>query len=262
MTCCGCAELRPELATPLDVAADNGDAPAREKVPSRGDSRTKHAWISLVALVALLVVAGATVLWVGLPDLEAVRGYLTDAGSLAPGLFVGGYALVTLLPLPKNAFAALAGALFGLALGVAVVLAAALIGAAAAFALSRALGRDAVERITGGRVGQIDALLSQRGVVAVVGVRLVPVLPFTAINYAAGLSSVRPRDYALGTALGIVPGTVSFVALGAYGTSPGSWPFVVSGASLALLTLGGFLIARRSRTRPSHLQEIPEGRQK
>ncbi len=47
--------------------------------------------------------------------------------------------------------------------------------------------------------------------------RLVPVLPFTAINYAAGLTSVRTRDYTIGTAVGIVPGTVSIVALGTFG---------------------------------------------
>jgi len=103
------------------------------------------------------------------------------------------YALVTLLPLPKNVFAALAGVLFGLLLGVVVVLLAALLGAAAAFALSRVLGRDAVERITGARVARVDALLNHRGIIAVIAVRLVPVLPFTAINYAAG-TDVGPHE--------------------------------------------------------------------
>ena len=262
MTRCGCVELRPAAGALLEGATDEGGVGAHDAVRQRGDSPTTHAWARLLVLVALLVVAGATVLWVGLPDLATLRVYMADAGPLAPGLFVVGYAMVTLLPLPKNAFAALAGAMFGLLLGIVVVLVAALIGAAVAFALSRALGRDAVERLTGGRVERVDAVLSRRGVLAVVGVRLVPVLPFTAINYGAGLTSVRTRDYAIGTALGIVPGTVSFVALGAYGTSPGSWPFVVSGASLVLLTLGGFLIARRPRKRHRRREAIPEGRQK
>ena len=107
--------------------------------------------------------------------------------------------MVTLLPLPKNVFAALAGVLFGLLLGIVVVLLAALLGAAA-FALTRVLGRDAIERIAGSRVARVDALLARRGRPAVIAVRLVPLLPFTAINYAAGLTSVRTRDYAIGTA--------------------------------------------------------------
>ena len=123
----------------------------------------------------------------------------------------------------------------------------ALIGACGAFGLSRWLGRDTVQRITGGRVERVDAMLSRRGVRAVVGVRLVPVLPFTPINYAAGLSAVRTRDYVLGTAVGIPPGTASFVALGAYGSEPGSLPFVVALVSLVLVAtgLGGAHLVRR-----------------
>ena len=212
-------------------------------------STSRATWLRLIALVVLLVLGSATAMWVGLPDVPALQARIADAGPLAPALFVLVYALVTLFPLPKNVFAAMAGVLFGLAWGVLVVMAAALIGAAVAFALSRALGREAVERITGGLVERVDALLSRRGVLAVLGVRLVPVLPFTAINYAAGLTSVRTRDYAIGTTLGILPGTVSFVALGTYGTDPGSWPFLASAGALLLLTTGGLLVARRSRKR-------------
>ncbi len=77
--------------------------------------------------------------------------------------------------------------------------------------------------------------------------RLVPILPFTVINYSAGLTAVRTRDYAIGTAVGIVPGTVSFVALGAFGTDPGSWPFLIPATVLIALTGGGLLVARKSR---------------
>jgi len=213
--------------------------------PPRPSGRA--AWARLLALVAILAAAGVTAVIVGLPDAQQLRAQVAGAGPAGPALFGLLYALVTLLPLPKNVFAALAGVLFGLVLGVVVVLLAALLGAAAAFTLSRVLGRDAVERITGSRVARVDALLNQRGIPAVIAVRLVPVLPCTAINYAAGLTSVRTRDYAIGTAVGIVPGTVSFVALGTFGTTPGSWPFLISAAALIILTGGGLLAARRSR---------------
>ncbi|GAB2777035.1 TVP38/TMEM64 family protein [Nocardioides salsibiostraticola] len=203
----------------------------------------------LLVLVAILAAAGVVAALVGLPDKESLRQQVSDAGALAPAAFIGIYALLTLLPLPKNVFSGLAGILFGLVWGVVVVMVAALLGAAAAFGLSRLLGRDAVERLIGNRVARVDDLLSRRGILSVVVVRMVPVLPFTAINYAAGLTAVRTRDYAIGTTLGILPGTVSFVALGAYGTHPGSWPFVVSVAALLLLTVGGLIVARRSRAK-------------
>ncbi|XAS66990.1 VTT domain-containing protein [Micrococcaceae bacterium Sec5.7] len=52
------------------------------------------------------------------------------------------------------------------------------------------LGREAVEKFTGARVEKVDRLLRRRGLAPMIGVRLVPVLPFTAINYAAGLTSI------------------------------------------------------------------------
>ena len=131
-------------------------------------------------------------------------------------MFVVVYAVSTLAPLPKNVFSAAAG----LVVGVLVVLVGAVLGAVAAFWLGRLLGRDAVERLSGARIARVDALLRRRGVLALIAVRLVPVLPFTAINYAAGLSVVRTRDYLIGTSVGIIPGTIAYVTLGSYGSSP------------------------------------------
>ena len=76
-----------------------------------------------------------------------------------------------------------------------------------------------------------------------------PLFPFMAVNYAAGLSAVRQRDYLLGTAVGIVPATVGYTALGAYGTSPLSWPFAAAVLAVAVLTLGAGYAARRLRNR-------------
>ena len=57
-------------------------------------------------------------------------------------------------------------------------------------------------------------MLRRQGVAAVVA-RLTPVLPFTIVNYGAGVSAVPRRDFLVGTAVGIVPGTVGYAALGA-----------------------------------------------
>jgi uncharacterized membrane protein YdjX (TVP38/TMEM64 family) len=201
-------------------------------------------------VLAIVVVVAFTV---DLPDPARLREQISSAGWAAPVVFVALYVLVTLAPVPKNVLSALAGLMFGLVPGVLLVLVAALIGAHAAFALGRCLGRAAVERLTSTRVAEVDRLLARRGLLAVIAVRLVPVVPFTAINYTAGLTGVRLRDYALGTAVGIVPGTVAYVTLGTYGATPGAWPFLVSAAALVALSAGGILAARarrESRSRP------------
>jgi len=201
----------------------------------------------LGVLVALIAVSVVVALTIDLPSAPEVRQRVDSYGWAAPVVFVGSYALITLAPVPKNVLSAAAGLMFGLVTGVLLVWVAALLGALTAFGLGRLLGRDAVERLTSTRVQQVDELIARRGLLAVVVVRLVPVVPFTAINYTAGLTGIRFWQYTVGTAIGIVPGTVAYVALGTYGTTPGSWPFLVSAAALVLLSVGGGLLAIRRR---------------
>ncbi|MGV8896316.1 MAG: TVP38/TMEM64 family protein [Rhodoglobus sp.] len=187
-----------------------------------------------------------------LPSVDAIRAAATDAGWLGAVLFVVGYGLATLTPIPKIVVSIAAGLTWGWALGVVLVYAGALIGAALAFAIGRALGREAIERFTGARVAKVDEILEHRGLMALIGVRLVPVLPFTVINYTAGLTSVSRRDYAIGTMLGILPGTIAYVAVGAFGTTLG-WPFYVAAGALGLLTVAGVVYSVRARRRHTRI---------
>ncbi len=67
----------------------------------------------------------------------------------------------------------------------------------------------------------------------------------------------RLWDYALSAELGIVPGTISFVPLGTYAIAPGSWPFVFSITTLAVLTVGGLVLARQHRHHGRHAATAP-----
>lgn len=216
------------------------------------DARARRARPGPLRRLALLVlfVALATVAVAVLPTptVAQMRTMLDGIGWWGVPAFVVGYAALTLAPVPKSVLSVSAGVLFGFAGGVMIVYLAAVLGATAAFWLGRALGREAVEKFTGTRVAKVDQVLRRRGFVAVVGVRLVPVLPFTAINYSAGLTSVGWWPYFFGTLLGIVPGVLSFVALGAYGLEL-EWPAWVALGVLAALTLAGAVVAVRARRR-------------
>lgn len=218
-------------------------------IPSTRRATTPGTRARLVLFVGLVAAAVAVALIVELPSALEVREWVASYGWMAPLVFVGGYALVTLAPVPKNVLSAAAGLLFGLVSGALLVWVAAMLGALTAFGLGRLLGRDAVEQLTSTRVQAVDELLARRGLLAVVVVRLVPVVPFTAINYTAGLTGIRWWHYTVGTAVGIIPGTVSYVALGAYGSAPGSWPFLISAGALVALSLAGLVAARRHRSR-------------
>jgi len=195
------------------------------------------------ALVLIVLAAIGLAVVLGTPDVAAMRSRVDAAGRWGPALFFVLYAGLTLLPSPKALLTAAGGALFGLWVGAGLALAAALVGAIASFGLGRLLGRDAVDRLIRGRLARVDEMLADHGLSAVLVVRLVPLVPFTAINYASGLSGVGFRPYVLGSAVGMVPGSLAYAALGAYGTNP--WGLSAAGSVLVVLVVGGSWWARR-----------------
>lgn len=199
---------------------------------------------AFVAVVIAIVVIAATV---GLPSAAQLRGTFAPMGWWAGVGFAALYAAVSLSPLPKTVFTLAAGALFGVAEGLTSVLAGAMLGAVAAFYLGRALGRDAMHQLIGMRLDRFDELLARRGFATVLVARLVPVVPFTAVNYAAGLTAVRFQDFLLATVVGILPATAAYVTIGAYGRRPGAWPLWAAIGTLAALTAAGALAGWRRR---------------
>ena len=199
----------------------------------------------LVLLLAMLVAAAVLV---GVPDAQQLRSTIGALGWWAPLAFGALYAVVSLSPLPKTVFTLAAGALFGLAAGVVIVVSGAMLGAVAAFYLGRLLGRDTVRWLTGGRLDRLDTMLTGHGLRTIILARLIPIVPFTAVNYLAGLTSVRLRHFTAGTAVGILPATTAYVTVGAYGWQPGAWPMWAALATLLVLTVGG-LAAERHRRR-------------
>ena len=193
-----------------------------------------------VVVIALVVVLGT----VDLPDPSFIRDRVASAGPWGIALFVVLYAVLSATPFPASTLTIASGLLFGLAVGAAVVVFAATMGAYLGYWGARALGRGQVARTEWDRLRRLDAMLGRRGLLSVLLVRLVP-LPFSLVNYAAGVSAVGQRDYVVGTMIGIVPATVAYTALGAYGTSPLSWPFAIALLAVLAIAAGSALLARR-----------------
>ena len=202
--------------------------------------RRGTVWLRVALFVGLLTgILVVDRVW-GWPEVSSLQARVEGSGASGVAVFVVGYALLALLPAPKAVLTALGGMLYGLWFGALLSWFAALVGAVVAFGIGRLLGREAVDRLIRGRLDRADQVLADHGLGAVVAARLVPVLPFTAINYAGGLTGVRLRDFVLGSALGMVPGSLAYAALGAWGTDP--WGIFVALAGLvALVLVGGFV---------------------
>jgi uncharacterized membrane protein YdjX (TVP38/TMEM64 family) len=200
--------------------------------------------------VLLVLVGCAVALLVDIPDVPTLRGWLDSLGAPGWAALLVGLALATLAPVPRTALSVLAGVLAGFWGGLALALGSGVLGALAGFGLARWLGRETVTRLAGPRLARADALLSERGMLAVLTGRLIPVTPFTLVSYAGGLSGIRLRSYLAGSALGLVPGTVLHVTIGATVGAVGDTGGPVLLLSLVPLTLAlAALVVARVRHR-------------
>lgn len=203
----------------------------------------RAAFYKAAALTLIVLAAVGLALVVGTPDIDRMRAQVDEAGPWGPALFFAIYAGLALIPCPRALLTAAGGAFFGLWVGAGLALAGALVGSIVSFGLGRALGRESVDRLIRGRLARVDEILNEHGLAAILVVRLLPVLPFIAINYASGLSGVRFRHFTLGSAVGMVPGSLAYAGLGAYGSNP--WSLAASVSVLAVLVVGGIWWARR-----------------
>uniref|UniRef100_A0A7S1SMR2 VTT domain-containing protein n=1 Tax=Tetraselmis chuii TaxID=63592 RepID=A0A7S1SMR2_9CHLO len=139
------------------------------------------------------------------------------AGAFA---FAGLYAVCVVLFVPGAILSLGAGLLFGVWLGTAVVWVGATIGQTASFPLGRFLFRDWIAAKTAKwKTWQtVEAAISQEAWKIVFLLRLAPLVPYSALNYALGLTSVGFWPYFVTSAIGIIPGTFLYTYFGSLAT--------------------------------------------
>ncbi len=202
---------------------------------------------------------------------EAAIGTVRDAGAAGWLLLAAAQIAISVAGvLPASLLGIVAGAVYGIGGGFALAAASTLIGAVLSFRLARSLFRDSVARFVGRRprLAAFDGLVARDGWRSVCLIRLSPVMPFAATSLMLGLSSVRLRDYMLGT-LASLPALLGYVCLGnlagvGLATARGGggilqWGLLAVGiAATAAITLRiGRMIARAARLDPAVLDAGP-----
>lgn len=145
--------------------------------------------------------------------LEWVRGI----GPWGAVVFAAAYVPAAVLFVPGSLLTLGAGFVFGLAKGTIIVSIGSTAGAAAAFLVARSLAHDWVARRVAHRpnLAAIGRAVETEGFKVVLLTRLSPALPFNLLNYAFGLTAVPFRTYVLASWIGMLPGTIMYVYLGA-----------------------------------------------
>lgn len=223
---------------------------------ARQVSRTR---LIVTAVAAVILVA--VVLLVPLPTAVQLRDWATSLGVWFPLAFFAAHIVVTVFPFPRTAFTLAAGLLFGPALGVGIAVVASALSALLALLLVRALGWQFSKLISHPALASVDARLRARGWQAIFSLRMIPAVPFSVLNYAAGASAVRVMPYLWATLAGLIPGTTAVVFLGDALTGNVSPLLVLVSVCTAAVGIAGLVYEVRTHRRhqPAGPAEVRDG---
>lgn len=173
------------------------------------------------ALVALVVIAGTLIAYLPGSRHALLRTFNNAQDFIATNWLAFGFGQAVIAAsgvLPASVMAVMAGAAYGMVWGFVISALFTLLGGWIAFLLARSLLRPFVEWLVGRSdwATKFDAEIEHEGWHFVLLLRLSPVMPFALTSYGLGLTTIKQRDFLIGT-LASLPAMASFVALGAMG---------------------------------------------
>jgi uncharacterized membrane protein YdjX (TVP38/TMEM64 family) len=229
-------------------------------------TQESSTWPLLLATLAFLAaLAGA--FWLVDPLRDIVTAAVDGEGALvrsrtqalgAAGALVL-FALVlahAVIPYPAEITTAAAGYVYGFTLGLGLMMVSWFLTALLAYELARGPVRRMTRRVVGARrLAKAERYVDRGGATGLIAARFVPLIPFNAVCYAAGITHVpRPR-YAWTTAIGIAPFCIVVTYLGSrlQSVSPTDWRLW----ALTIGLLGVLMLAHRLL--PSPAEDRPAG---
>lgn len=203
--------------------------------------KTPRLWLAIAFLVLCLLCCFTPIK--GLFNEQFLVQQLHRCGPWAVCLFVLIYTIATVFGFPGTVLTIAGSVVFGLVWGTFWSVVGATLGAIGAFGVARYLLRNWAER----RFGHHKALVRfnqaviDKPLAFVLSVRFAPISPFNVVNFLFGLTSIRWVYYAVGTFLGIIPGTLAYAWLGVAGKEAlrggDRLPFFIALGFLTLLSV-------------------------
>ncbi len=168
----------------------------------------------LLLAAAILAGIGLAVLYGGGLDAASIEAWIADFGPWAPLVFICAYVLATVFFVPGLLFTLAAGALFGPYLGTLYSLVGATVGATIAFLVARYAFSEWLAKRAPSRVRRVVEGVETEGWRFVAMTRLIPFIPFNALNYVLGLTRIRLAHYVIASFLFMAPGGAAYAYLG------------------------------------------------
>jgi uncharacterized membrane protein YdjX (TVP38/TMEM64 family) len=221
----------------------------RSPRPSLFAVTTTLAGIAILAALVLAVPAlreAAVAVVHG--DTDEVRSQLDSLGAAGPLLILALAILHAFVFYPAEIVDAAAGFAYGFGPALLLMLAGWLLSGLLCFAIGRSLARPLLDRWLGAaRFERTEALVERGGVTLLLAVRLIPIVPFSLVCYAAGAARVPVWRFVWTTVVGYLPLTALAVYFGTRLEGLSLTDPLVLGTAIALLVLllAGHWVARR-----------------
>ncbi|WP_264191106.1 TVP38/TMEM64 family protein [Fictibacillus halophilus] len=176
---------------------------------------------------------------------EEFRNWIMQWGLLAPFLFILLYTLRPFVLFPSSIFAITSGLSFGFYWGCLYTYLGSLGGGLITYYAVNRLGRfKKSKQWKNERYNKIRSNIEREGFRYVLLLRLLPVLNYDLVSYLTSITKVKFKDYAIATAIGIIPGTIAYTYLGTSMTSQ-SKEVIWIGTTLLFVIVGLPLIFKK-----------------
>jgi uncharacterized membrane protein YdjX (TVP38/TMEM64 family) len=181
----------------------------------------------------------------------ALRSYVRSLGAGGLALLLGLMLCHAIVFYPSEIVTATAGYVYGFGPGLAFVVVGWLLAALLSYALGRSVGRPLLQRLLGRRFAWLTAAMEGGGISLLLAGRLIPIVPFALLGYAAGATHISLWRFSWTTVLGYLPLTIAVTYLGSQAlTFSAGNPLVwVAVGTLIALLIGERVVRRRVLSR-------------
>ena len=204
------------------------------------------------ALVAIAPIRDAVSAALG-GDLSGMRDELDRLGAAAGLVLIGIALLHVVVPFPAEIPTAAAGFVLGFWVALPLMVFAWTVSCLAAYLLARIVGPPVLNRLAGAeRMERTDELIARGGWKVLLLGRLIPIVPYNLVSFAAGATGVPPVRFTWTTAVGVIPLTALTALLGQRLQSPSFEDPVIWAVLAGVLVLVALArpVGRRLRPMP------------
>jgi len=188
-------------------------------IESPGDALPEQptAWAvraRVIGLVVVLSLIGLLLVVAVALEAESLADSASELGALKAPVLAAVGALLVVVMVPAGLVAGAAGYALGTVAGTVVAVVATTAGAVLAAAIGRAVGSPAARSAFGQRVERTLSWFEARPERTVVLARVLPGMPFNVTSTVLGFTRIRLATIGAGTALGYLPRSFAYAALG------------------------------------------------